>query len=158
MTTSADVTAFRLRTAMPGGDVDLLEAREAGYLDATIAGVRAVVYAQLRKRYDVTFPNGVPDVVWRWITMIVTPDAYLKRGANPADDTIKLHEERAALAYTQITAAADSVTGLYDLPLLSAAASSAISRGGPISYAEASPYTSKRRQADAGRGEDRNGR
>ncbi len=151
---SDDVDSFRARTAMPGGDVDLLEAREAGYLDATIVGVRAVVYAQLRKRYDVTFPEGVPDIVWRWITMIATPDAYLKRGANPNDDTLKLFEDRATLAYAQIKEAADSTTGLYDLPLLDSGDASAVTKGGPLGYSETSPYTWTDRQAEDGIAED----
>ncbi len=143
---------------MPGDDVDLLEEREAGFLDATIGGVRAEVYAQLRKRYDVTFPSGVPDIVWRWIARIVTPEAYDKRGGNPSDATLTTIRDAATLARTQIKEAADAEAGLYDLPLLADKSGSAITRGGPRGYAEQSPYSAKRRQVDAGRAEDRNGR
>ncbi len=155
---SDDVTAFRLRSDMPGDDVDLLEEREAGYLDATIAGVRADIYARLRKRYDTNFTQGVPEIVWRWLTKIATPDAYRKRGANPSDATIALLEADRTRAYEQIKEAADSVTGLYDLPLLDTADGSAISKGGPLGYSEASPYAWTDSQAEAGMQEDRNGR
>ncbi len=120
--------------------------------------MRAEVYAQLRKRYDVTFPQGVPDIVLRWIARIVTPEAYDKRGGDPSDPSLQAIRDGATLAREQIKEAADTVAGLYDLPLLSTASGSAISRGGPLSYSEQSPYSAKRRQVDAGRGEDRNGR
>ncbi len=155
---SPDVTAFRLRSDMPSDDIDLLEAREQGYLDATIVGARADVYARLRKRYDVTFPQGEPEVVWRWLAKIVTPDAYRKRGMNPSDASIALLEADRTRAYEQIKEAADAEQGLYDLPLLADKAGSAITRGAPRGYAEQSPYSAKRRQVDAGRSEDRNGR
>ncbi len=151
---SDDVTAFRLRSDMPGEDVDLLEDREAGYLDATIAGVRADIYARLRKRYDVTFADGEPEIVKRWIAKITTPDAYRKRGTNPGDASIALLEADRTRAYDQIKEAADSATGLYDLPLLAESSASGISRGGPLGYSEQSPYTWTDRQAEDGVTED----
>ena len=157
---SADVTAFRLLSVMPKGDVDLLEASAdtAGFLDARIAGARATIFAQLRKRYDVTFPSGEPQIVGLWLAQIVTPAAYLKRGGNPSDATLLRIEAERTAAEAQVAQAADAVGGLFDLPLLANKAGTAISKGTPLAYAEQSPYTAKRRQSTDGRKEDDNGR
>jgi hypothetical protein len=82
----------------------------------------------------------------------VTPHAYLKRGCNPSDAQLVELFKDAEKAEAEIKEAADSETGLFDLPLQSGA--SAISKGGPLSYSETSPYVWSTLQRDTGRGED----
>src|SRR5688572_20817333 len=85
---------FKLLTIMPSPDVDMVEALEAGFLQAKLNTVSNWIEAQLAKRYAVPFgtqgatPSDprteVPDIIEGWIVAIVTPAAYAKKGYNPS--------------------------------------------------------------------------
>jgi hypothetical protein len=151
------VALFRTRSLMPGEDIDTLEVSQPGYLLAQLTAATARVDAQLRKRYAVPFAEPVPEIVLDWVTRKVTPRAYLKRGYNPSNDAsfAALLSSDAALADAEIAAAADAVSGLYDLPLRQDTTTSGISRGAPLGYSETSPYAWRDAQRTTGQGEDR---
>lgn len=134
-----DVIDFRNRTQMPDEDVDALWVSRPGFLEAKIAGARANIYGRLRKRY-VTPMNPEPEIVVTWIARFVTPDAYVARGYNPQDSTMTQLIDDRKLALEEVKEAADADAGLYDLPLLDSADPTAITKAGPLSYSEPSPY------------------
>lgn len=142
---TSDVIDFRTRTIMPDEDVDALWAERPGFLEAAIAGALADITARLRKRYRTPFTdaggvNPRPEIVVAWQTKIVTPEAYRARGYNPQDTVMEWVEKDRDRTYEQIKEAADAVTGLYDLPLLDTSAITGITKGGPLSSSESSPY------------------
>jgi len=64
--TSLAVQDFATRSIMPAEDVLELDARKPGFLDAAIAdAIEFDIYARLRKRYVVPFPEPAPRVVGR---------------------------------------------------------------------------------------------
>jgi hypothetical protein len=141
---------FRLRTVMPGGDVDAIEAAAPGFLLQLLEDETEWLKARLRKRYAVeSFDASPPAIVLRWLVKMVTPQAYEKRGWNPSSEQDKAILDAGDAARAEVKEAADSEVGLFDLPLRQDAAGSGISKGGPFGYAEASPYTWTDRQAEA---------
>ena len=148
---SQAVIDFKLRTAMPSEDVDELEAKHAGYLDLQLTDALSEIYSRLRKRYR-TPMVPIPGIVLAWQAKLVTPEAYLARGYNPQDPSVIAVDTARNTAREQMKEAADTVQGLYDLPLLEASGGSAIDRGGPKSYSEPSPYDWMDRQSEAIRG------
>ncbi len=137
---SQAVEDFKVRTVMPAEDVDELESRHPGYLDAALGGALSEIYSRLRKRYRVPM-DPLPEVVVMWQALLVTPMAYRARGTNPADPMIEALDKDADRAREQMKEAADARDGLYDLPLLEAGDGTAISKGAPLGYTEASPYS-----------------
>lgn len=139
---------WRTRTVMPSGDCDALDIGEPGFIESSISMHQNLINDQLRKRYDVPFaePN---ETVLGWLTALVTLHAYEKRGFNPSSEQDQRIIARAEKAEAQIKEAADSVTGLFDLPLkASETASSGVTQGGPFGYSEASPYDWTDRQRE----------
>lgn len=95
----------------------------------------------------------VPETVLQWLTILVTWDAYQKRGRNPQDpliEDLKLDRDR---VLAEVNEAADSKDGRFDLPV-SEDLDSAVSTGGPLFYSESSPFVSADRQEREGRVED----
>lgn len=151
-----DLATFKARSIMPAADVDALEALEAGFAAKRIAIRQARMSSRLSKRYDLAFPAGdVPEVILGWLTSLVTFDLYLKRGWNPSSEQDALIAKDAETAEAEVKEAADSATGLFDLPLReSAPGASAVTRGGPFGYSEASPYAWTDEQRGTAAGED----
>lgn len=146
------VSGFKARSIMPSADVDALETQEPGFLDAQLSMVTDRINSQLRKRYAVPFESPVPEIFLGWLTAIVTPLAYRKRGWNPSDEQSQAIEQDRKDALAEVQLAADSEIGLFDLPLRETTGESGISRGGPLGYSEASPYDWTDVQAEAIRG------
>ncbi len=148
-----DLDAFRARTLAPAVYVDDVEAAHAGWLDGQLAAWSRKIDSRLRKRYAVPFaePN---ETVKEWLTQIVTLRLFLKRGVDANDEQFETIRQDAQDALAEIKEAADSEEGLFDLPLLDAADGSAISKGGPLGYGEASPYVWTDRQVATARDED----
>lgn len=153
MTAYLTLEEFQVRTLAPASYVDDVETAHAGWLDGQLEAWSRKIDARLRKRYAVPFatPN---ETVKEWLTQIVTRRLFLKRGVDPNDQQYETIDQDAKDALTEIAEAANSETGLFDLPLLDAGDGSAVSKGGPYSYSEASPYVWTDRQVDTGRGED----
>jgi hypothetical protein len=132
------------------------------YIDASLAMRKSHLYARLAKRYDTSqLETSPPEVFNDWLTAVVTYDCYRRRGYNPGSEQDK---DGIGDAYKQamadVTEAANSETGLFDLPLLqSAPGTSGVSRSGPRFYTETSPYVAADQQERIGLHEDarRNG-
>lgn len=144
-----DLAGFKARTIMPSAEVDRLETAEPGWLLEKLTTVSSEIDDQLKKRYDAPFSLPYPKTVQSWLERIVTPDAYFKRGINASDAQYEEIKARAKDARLAVAEAADSNTGLYDLPLRQDSATTGIARGGPYAYSEASPYTFTDVQAEA---------
>lgn len=154
------VADFRIRTVMPAEYVDRLEEIAPGFVAAQLESAsRLDIDAQLRKRYAAPFDEAsAPEAVKTWLARLVTVPCWDRRGVDPRDQGFERAEQEAERARKQIAEAADSVDGLYDLPLRDGDPSkeSGISKGGPRSYTEASPYAWTDEQGRTGRGEDAN--
>lgn len=157
---------FRDLTIMPAPDVDALEALEGGWLQRRIDRWGARIDAKLRKRYAVPFGAepvapidvrvDVPLAIEDWVVALVTLDAYQKRGFNPSSemDSVSILTP-ATTAQKEIDEAANSETGLFELPMRASSDAGGVTKGGVLSYTEASPFVWTDVQAQAGREEDR---
>lgn len=154
-----DLAAFRLRTLMPQVDIDTVEAETVGFTLARLTTWSAKIDTRLRKRYAVPFDSTkpYPEALLEWLTKIVTFELYLKRGVDPADQSIAMYRADKEQAEAEVKEAADSKDGLFDLPLLDSKDATAITKGAPLFYSETSPYVSTTLQREIGRDEDRNG-
>lgn len=144
-------------TLAPDPYVAELQANFPGWLDNTLRMQSRLIDARLRKRYAAPFAPPYPEVVQHWLAKLVTVECYLKRGVDPTDAQFATMQEQAKEAWGEITEAANSDTGLFDLPLKADAASpGGISKGAPLAYTETSPYVWRDVQLDLGLEEDRN--
>lgn len=144
---------FRDRTIMPDDEVDSLNERKPSFVEASIDDWTSFINTKLAKRYDVPFDKvsdaEVPRVIKRWMTSLVTRDAYMGRGFSPSSEQDAEIQKAAERAEEQIQEAADSEKALFDLPeRQSKPEASGVRRGGPQFYAEASPYRWRDRQID----------
>lgn len=149
------VADFRVRTVMPQASVDALESREPDFLQTTLNDWSAWINARLAKRYAVPFGDPPPTVVVVWLTQIVTFAAYAKLGWQPSSEQDRTAiVDPATQAKADVKEAADAKDGLFDLPLRSDTTTSGVAVGGPLAYAEASPYRWADLQAIDGREDD----
>lgn len=160
-----DTPRFRELSIMPSSDVDQIEALESEWIQRRLDRAGDFLDVRLAKRYAVPFGDdpsppatvraNVPGTVEDWIVGIVTLEAYSKRGFNPssASDEAAIVMP-ATRAREEILEAANSETGLFELPMRSTATSSGVSRGGPLGYSETSPYVWTDRQVEDGAAED----
>lgn len=156
-----DLNRFKELTIMPGTDVDALEALEAGWILRQVERVGSAINARLVKRYAVPFGadgtprTDVPGIIEDWIVAIVTLRAYAKRGFNPSDAMADVAiVQPAAEAEAAIKEAANSETGLFELPLLDSDVVGGVTKTGPLAYTETSPFVWTDVQSEAGYAED----
>lgn len=94
------------------------------------------IRARLVKRYAVDFtdPGPTPDVVLSWLRDLVDHDVQEYVGGTPEGREDEWIAKRAEKADAEIKEAADSETGLFELPLRNTdpTGSSAINKGGPF--------------------------
>lgn len=153
------VTEFMDRTLLPQPYVEQVIAQAPAFVLTALIDRSAYIDALCIKRYDAPFKDPYPNIVKRWLTHLVSLDVYMKRGFNPTDDDADLFVKQYDTAVQELKEAADSKDGLFELPLKQdTQAQSGISKGGPRSYSETSPFVWKREQREQGRTEDRNGR
>lgn len=134
-----------------------IELASPGWLARQLEHETARLDASLRKRYAVPFATDadVPLIVKGWLAKIMDLAVMLKRGVAATDEQFQEFKERAQGAVTEITSAANSETGLLELPLSTAAGGgSAVSVGGPKCYSEQSPYVWLDGQAEIGHQEN----
>jgi len=117
-----------------------LNVRNPNYLPANIEHVLRTIEDRLRHKYAIPFPPAHPTIEG-WIVCIVQARAALRVGIDPGDpgyaECVRLAEQ----ADTQIAEASKPESAAWNIPLISATDGSAISKGAPFGYAEASPYT-----------------
>ncbi len=152
------VSEFRTETTAPGPLVDDCERTHHGYLAAKIRRRSGRINSQLELRYATPFAAPYPDTVVEWVTKLVTLDLYEKVGYQVSAEANAYVVDRAKEALAEVQLAADAQNGLYNLPLRADTNASGVSRGGPRSYSEQSPYVGFDRQAATARGEDAAGR
>jgi len=146
---------YKILALIPGGYVDEVEQASPGFTAAAIDVTSQWLDTQLRKRYAAPFQPPIPGIIEQWVTRIITPDLLAKRGVNATDEQFAYIVGRAESAEKEIQAAANSETGLYDLPLRAdVTKGSGIVHGGPHGYSEQSPYVYQDVQVDIARGED----
>lgn len=152
---------YKMRSVLPDEYVDAIESRKSGWTAQQLASVTAEIYAALSKRYVTPF-DVVHEVPRSWAAWIVDARVLLRRGVDPdetAPDVATIFAA-AETARTQIQSAANSETGLFELPLRAndPTSPSAVVRGGPLSYSEQSPYAWTSGQRERGRDDDSTGR
>lgn len=152
-----DLDEYKKYSVLPAVDLDDVEVVQAGWIDRKLRAISYAVDARLRKRYSVPFTDPYPDAVCDWVARIMDPLTLKKRGVDATDEQFVSIEEDARAAREEIREAADAEEGLFDLPTLDTADGSAISKGGPLGYSEASPYVGMDVQAELGREEDIDG-
>ena len=131
-----------------------METIQAGWVDRKLRAISRAVDARLRKRYTVPFEAPYPDAVCDWVARIADPVVLKKRGVDATDEQFQSIAEDATLAREEVAEAANADEGLFDLPVSDSADASAISKGGPYGYSEASPYVAGDLQEETGREED----
>lgn len=157
-----DRDGFKARTVAPASLVEGTFLATQGerdawtvFVDAQLVAESARINARLRKRYAVPFGDPPPEIVCAWLTARVTPKLYERRGWDPSDAQAESLLSDAKDALDEMKEAADSVEGLYDLPLRADTTEDGISKGGPLVYSEASPYSWVDVQAETIRGGSR---
>lgn len=156
---------FRALSAMPPAYLDQLEAtypesRDAlgvvtypGFVQSQLELESDYILSRLAKRYG-PFIAPFPLAVKRWLAALVTLQCWQRRGFDPTDSTMQSVIDSAERAHAQLKEAADARDGLFDLPLRADVTLTGISRGGPISYTQTSPFVGKRLQREQGMRED----
>lgn len=139
---------FKARTVLNNADVDLVNTKKADFFETCLADESAWIDARLCKRYGVPFTAPVPSAVFRWLVQIVTFKACLVLGWSPESAQDAWIKDQHDLAIAEVKEAADSETGLFDLPRRQDLTTSGITKAGPLGYSEASPYTWTTRQAE----------
>lgn len=140
MTAYITIGRFKLLSTIPSGFVDEVEAVESGFTLAQLEYFSAWIDTQLAKRYEAPFASPVPYVVEGWLARIVTPRVWTKRGVNATDEQWQDIRKDDLDARAEIAQAANSETGLFDLPLRQNTTISGIAKGYPRVYSEQSPY------------------
>jgi len=144
-------------SVLPMTSIDDVEAIQEGWIDRKLAAISMSVDARLRKRYTVPFAAPYPEAVKDWVARLMDPLTLKKRGVDATDEQFLSIDSDAKAAREEIKEAADAEVGLFDLPALDTADASAISKGCPLGYSEASPYVGGDVQEYYGRSEDIDG-
>lgn len=132
-------------TIAPSSYIDAIEALETGWTDGRLKVWSGWLDARLIKRYAAPFAAPYPDQILIWLEMLVRVELYEKRGVDATDAQIVLAREDQALALAQVREAADSNTGLFELPLRQDLAGiSGVSAPVIRVYSEAGPYNALR--------------
>lgn len=156
MTAYLTASEFELLSIAPPEFLDEIEDRSAGWIDAQLLTQSRWIDARLSKRYAAPFQAPFPEVVREWLARLVTFRCYLRRGVDPSDaQMIEIKADRDA-AMLEILEAANSETGLVELPMREGDGSAGVSRGNTMVYSEASPYVWADAQGQTGRNEDSN--
>lgn len=149
-----DLDEYKKYSVLPSVDIDDVETIQAGWIDFELEHASRFVDSRLSKRYTIPVAAPYSAVVCYWVARIVDPRVLKKRGVDATDQQFLSIDEDAKDAKEEIKEAANAEDGLFDLPLLDTADASAISKGAPRGYSEASPYVGMDVQEELGREED----
>lgn len=139
---------WRDRSVARKAEADALNTSAPEFFGAKLAYWTAWIDGRLRKRYAAPFQSPVPEIVLGWLEALVTLDFYLRRGFNPESKQDQLIEKRATDAKAEVLEAANSDTGLFDLPIRQDSTATGISKGEPLMESDASPWTWLDRRAE----------
>lgn len=145
---------FKAISVMPASFIDEIEARTPGWIDQRCLHGSAWLDSRLSKRYDAPFANPYPYAVCDWLAKIVTFEAWLKRGVAATDEEIAEYKAMCTTAFAEVREAADSETGLFELPLRATVDANGVRRGFVFVSSQQSPYVWADYQRDIGRQED----
>ncbi len=155
-----DTPSFKLLSVIPPDYLDFIEAAQPNWLATRLAARSRWIDSRLVKRYAIPLPFVVtadpnfPSVAQQWLCDLVTFEAYLKRGIDPTDAQVQQIEKQFEAAKADITEAANSETGLFELPLRTDGSGQGVSKGAPLFATQNSPYTWRTQQWQAGTEED----
>lgn len=149
---------FKLLSTIPPAFVESVESVQSGYTDAQLEVWSRWIDSQLIKRYAVPFLDPVPTAVESWLARIVTVRVWTRRGVDPSDEQWAEVKGDDEAARKEIAEAANSETGLYELPLRQdPLLGSGVVHAFPKVYSEQSPYVWTTLQANRGIHEDGSG-
>lgn len=149
-----DVNGFKGLTLAPASYVDTIETREAGWTLRQLTLYSSLIDARLGKRYATPFAAASPPtIVTLWLTRLVTPEVYKKRGVDPTDTEIDQIIKDRDQALAEIKEAADAKDGLFELPLRADNDTVGVTRGAPLGSSEQSPYIWAQKQWNAAQDE-----
>lgn len=156
MSQYVQITDVKMLGSMPSEDIDQLETLYPGITNATATAVSGLFDSKLAKRYGAPFTAPYPDAIVFNVAREVAWRLWLKRGYNPSGQLDQSLEKDHLEAIAWLDEAANSQTGLVELPSKQdvLGASGAVNRGGPLAYHESSPWTWTDLQRTAGRTED----
>lgn len=155
---------FKARARLPPEYIDGVSACSRDFVTLTLELESAYIDGRLFKRYAVPFDPNLPAplCVQRWLVDLVSLQVWLRRGMDATQMDADLYAKAAEQARLDLKEAADSDTGLWDLPLRVDTTTentvSGIKKPKLRSYSETSPFVGQRIQRTRGREEDRNGR
>lgn len=150
--------AYKNDSVLDTNRIDALETRHPGWVARQLETMSRWMDARLSKRYAVPFNEADPPaIVQAWLARLVDVRAMLRMGVDQTDEQFQEIRDEAAEVRRQLEEAANSDTGLFELPLRASTSASGVSRGGPLVYSEASPYVHLDSQESSGRREDRYG-
>jgi hypothetical protein len=154
------VEEFKTIALIPASWVDELESMpgNSGFTAMQLDVGSDYIDSRLRKRYAAPFQVPVPGIIKQWLARLVTPDVLIKRGVNATDQQYEELVKKAVAADAQIMEAANSETGLFDLPLRNNTIASGILSGATRAYSEQSPYVWTDQQRATARHEDQSRR
>jgi hypothetical protein len=148
---------FKGLTVAPSELIDSIELVTPGWTLSQLTYWSNWIDARLRKRYAPPFSDPVPNAVQGWLARLTTVWCYVRRGVDPTDAQFAWISETAKDAELEIKEAAESVEGLFDLPLRQDTTATGITAPATRVYSEASPYVFTDQQGVRGHDEDRNG-
>ena len=139
------VASLKSITLAPSAYIDAIEALEPGWTLGRLGFLSSWLDDRLRKRYAVPFASPYPVTVTGWIEQLIRIEIYQKRGTDATDEQLQSARDAAQAAKDEIKEAADSVTGLFELPLRSDLAdASGVTKPMPLAYSEHGPYNGTR--------------
>jgi hypothetical protein len=149
---------FKAMARIPQDYVDAVEMASPGWTQLQLDLESAYLDSLLAKRYVVPFhPVNTPLIILRWLVDLVSIQVLKKRGFDATQLDAEQYVADAVNARKDLGEAANSETGLFELPLRSDSPLSGISKSRVKSYSETSPFLGQRLQRARGRDEDVNG-
>lgn len=151
------VARFKVLSTIPTEFVETVELTAPGFTLAQLEVWSDWLDSQLVKRYATPFAAPIPPTVELWLTRIVTPRVWSKRGVDPNDEQWRDIRQEDTDARAEVDRAANSESGLFELPLRADKPQSGVAHAFPRGYSEQSPYVWTNQQAQRGSQEDDSG-
>jgi hypothetical protein len=132
---------------MPEIGINELEVQYPGWIAANLTLLSGNMDVQLAKRYVTPFQAPYNTQLEFWLTRMMDPRAYLKRGVEPSDRQLQVLIDDAAKVELELQKAADAEKGMYDLPLRADAPNASGIKPSVLSHSDVTPFDWMRTQA-----------